>query len=606
MVGIAESFVGRREMPFFLRLFSDKRPAAHATKSIAQDSQTQTLKRMVQTMAFLKTMRHRVAAFAMAALTLATTAAPQAVAQTEVNATEPVVVMTLGSVNKLTQDVNYMAAMMGQPMAGGIFTGMAAQFTRGIDTTQPMGVMVPLVDGMPQPIAVIPTADVKAVLKALEPQIGPADELDDGTMVILLGASAVYIQQSGNWAVLAPSQDLLGLAPADPTALFEGMGNKYDMAVRLKMQQVPAELRGMITGQIRQGFEQAMAQQPGNDADSAREMAENTISQLEQVLNETDELTFGINIDQSGKQMVIDTAFTAVPGSDMATMYGSQQAVPSQFSSVIREDAAAYYHAASSISPEVVEQTKASIDGSMAAVRNALKTNGNLNAAQQAEINAMIDRIVELGMDSMSEGRADIGVLLLADETQFRLALGCFVSDGNEAAKIVQDLAAKIENEPNAPRFKFNQSTYKEVTMHVVEADVPESAGEAREMFGEVLQVHVGTGKKAVYLALGNDSDALMKELIDSAGSDSSADRPVGQLRVKLLPILQFAQSIEENDVLGAMIEALTAASDGGEISLISESITNGSKTQIAIGEGLFKAIGVAGQQAQQQLQGQF
>jgi hypothetical protein len=561
---------------------------------------------MVKTMVFFKTVRHRVAAMALSLAGLVPAVAPPAIAQDQANATDPVVVMTLGSVNKLMQDVNYMSSIMGQPQAGGMFAMMAGTFTQGIDATQPIGVLVPLVNGAPQPIALVPTGDVKTVLKRLEAQTGPADELDDGTLVVLLGASAVYIRQSGNWAVLAPSKELLGLAPADPTSLFEGMGNNYDIAMRLKMQQVPAELRGMITGQIRQGFEQAMAQQPGGDVETARKMAESSMDQLESLINETDQLTFGINIDQSGKRLVIDTSFTAVPGSDMAAVYGSQKPVPSQFSSVIRDDAAAYYHAATSISPEAVKQARASITSSMAAVRNALASN-NLTPAQQAEITEMIDRVVELALTSMSEGRADMGAVVLAGQDEFRFALGCFVADGNEAAKIVKDLAAKVENEPNAPRFKFDQSTYKGVTMHVVESDVPAGSEEARRMFGEVLQVHVGTGEKAVYLAVGNESEALMKELIDSAGSDSSANRPVGQLRFKLLPVLQFAQSIEANDTLAAMIEALTRSADAGEVAVVQESVANGQKTQIAVGEGLMKAIGAAGRQAQQrQLQGQF
>ena len=556
-------------------------------------------------MAFMKTARQRFAVAALAAITFATATAPRALAQTDADATEPVVVMTFGSINKLMQDVNYMSSAMGQPQAGGIFTMMAGTFTQGVDTTQPIGMLVPLVDGAPQPIALLPTADVKTVLKRLEAQVGPADELDDGTMVVLLGASAIYIRQSGNWAVLAPSQELLDLAPANPETLFEGMGNNYDLAVRLKMQQVPTELRSMITGQIRQGFEQAMAQQPGADADAARNMAESSIAQLEQLINETDELSFGINIDPSAKNMSIDTSFTAVPGSDMASMYGSQRSVPSQFSSVIRDDAAAYFHSSTSVPPEAVEQARASINNSLTAVRNALADN-NLSPAQQDEITAMIDRIVELGLKSMSEGRADLGAVVLADQKQFRFALGSFVADGNEAAQIVKDLAAKIENEPNAPRFKFDLSTYEGVTMHMVEADVPESAGEARKMFGEVLQVHVGTGEKAVYLAAGNDSEALMKEMIDAAGSDSSADRPASQLRMKLLPMLQYAQTIEGNDTLAMLIESLSLSPNGGEMTMVEEGIANGQKIKITIGEGLMKALGVAGAQAQQQMQGQF
>lgn len=514
-------------------------------------------------------------------------------------ASEPVLVVTLGSINKLMQDVNYVTSQVGQAQAGGMFSMMAGTFTQGIDTTLPIGVLVPLVDGTPQPIAVVPTADVRTVLKRLEAQTGPADELDDGTLVIAVGANTIFIRQVGNWAVLAPKRELLGLAPADPTSLFEGMGNNYDLAIRLKMQQVPPDTRGMLVAQIRQGFEQAMSQQPGADADSARQMAESTMDQLEQVINDTDELRFGINIDPSGKQIAADTSFTAVPGSSLAAIYGGRQAIPSRFASVIREDAAAYYHAATSISAEAIEQSRTSMNTTLNAVRNALSNEGNLTEDQRAKINELIDRIGDLTIDSIKEGKADIGALLLADQNEFRFVFGAFVADGNEAAQIVKDLAANVENETDAPRFKFDQGTYKGVNMHVIEADLPEGEDEARRVFGDTLRVHLGTGPKSVYAAVGNNSDALMKELIDSRGSDPGADRPIGQLRFTLLPVLQYAQSIKENDTVAAIVDALSRAADPGVFTLVSKGIDNGQSSKITIGEGLLQAIGAAAMQAQ-------
>ena len=49
---------------------------------------------------------------------------------------EPVIVVTMGSLNKLMQDVNYVSGLPGQPQAGGLFAMMAGTFTQGIDTTQ--------------------------------------------------------------------------------------------------------------------------------------------------------------------------------------------------------------------------------------------------------------------------------------------------------------------------------------------------------------------------------------------------------------------------------------------------------------------------------------
>ncbi len=70
-----------------------------------------------------------------------------AVPADSVNATEPVLVLTLGSMNKLMKDVNYLSSAVGQPQAGGMFTMLAGTFTQGIDLDMPIGVLVPLVDG---------------------------------------------------------------------------------------------------------------------------------------------------------------------------------------------------------------------------------------------------------------------------------------------------------------------------------------------------------------------------------------------------------------------------------------------------------------------------
>lgn len=526
------------------------------------------------------------------------------------NATEPVVVVSLASIDKLTQDVNYIASVVGNAQAaqaGGMFSVMARSFTNGIDPTRPIGVIVPLVNQTPQPIALVPTDDVKSVLKRLEAQTGgPADELEDGTLLVIVGASEVYIRQAGPWAIVAPQRELLDLAPADPSTVFEGMGNDFDLAFRLRLQQVPADLRSMLTAQIRQGFEQAMEQQQNAESESAREMAETQLQQLQMLLEQADELAVGINVDQAGKQVALEGSFTAVPGSDLAAMYGGQAAIPSRFSSVIRDDAAAYYHAATSISPAAVKQTRAALETYLKAMDNAIAGESDLSSEQKVELTAMIERIADLAMASIEEGKADVGALLLADPSKFQFVFGAFVADGDEAAELVKELAEKVENEPNAPTFKFDQSTYKGVTMHLVEAEVPEKQDEARKIFGETLQLHVGTGDKVVYAAIGENSQQLMQELIDAGEGDNVGDRPVGQFKLSLLPILQYAQSIETNETLSAMIDSLSRAPDAGNVRVISRSIDNGAKTRVTIGEGILQAVGAAIRQNQQAAANQF
>lgn len=143
--------------------------------------------------------------------------------------------------------------------------------------------------------------------------------------------------------------------------------------------------------------------------------------------------------------------------------------------------------------------------------------------------------------------------------------------------------------------------------MHLIEADVPADQDEARRVFGNTLRVHLGTGDKAVFVAIGNDSEALLKELIDAGETDNVGNRPVGQLRFTLLPILQYANSIEANDSISAMIDALSRSPDSGELNIVSKSVENGGESRLTVGEGLLQAIGAAIRQAQQAgQQGQF
>ncbi len=291
--------------------------------------------------------------------------------------TDPVLVVTVASLNKLMQDVNYITGVMGQPQAGGMFTMMAGTFTQGLDTTRPIAVLVPMVDGSPEPIGVLPTNDVEMMLKRLEAQTGAADRLDDGTLVIAAGPSLVYIRQVGSWAVVARNRELIDLVPADPMSLMEGLGDNYDIGLRLNIQEIPLQLREMLVEQLSQGFEQAMARQQGGDGASSK-LSQMQLEQLNQLIREAEQLKFGLNINPNKRIISIDTEFTAAAGTELAEMYASTQPIASKFSAVLSGDAALRYHAAASISPEVAQNASDSTAAVQEAIQNAL--------AQQEEL----------------------------------------------------------------------------------------------------------------------------------------------------------------------------------------------------------------------------
>jgi len=318
------------------------------------------------------------------------------------------------------------------------------------------------------------------------------------------------------------------------------------------------------------------------------------------MINETEELMIGINIDSAGQQVVVDMVYTAKDGSSLAELYADQKAIPSQFASVLRDDAIAYAHMATSIGPKAIDQAKSSVKMMLKTVDDMISQQESLGYEIQTEISAYLERIAGMVVDSISEGRMDFGAALVPAGDSIGFVAGAFVSDGNELAKIVKEIAGKVEYQSGAPTFKFDTETHKGVSLHVVEADIPESIEEARKIFGEKLTVYLGTGEKSVYISVGEDAQKLMKELIDAGANDNPGDRPVGQAHIKVLPILELANGISANETLAAMIDAMSGSDDPGVVNVTSKAIRNGQELNITLSEGLIKAMAAAFMSSQQ------
>ncbi len=389
-------------------------------------------------------------------------------------ATEPVIIVSICSLNKLMQDVTYLSNVVGQPQAGGMFQMMAGGFTQGLDMSRPIGVVVPIVDGAPEPIGMVPTPDVEMMLKRLEQQTGrPADKLDDGTLVVSAGTSLVYIRQSGEWAIVARQKELLDLAPEDPTETLEGLGDEYTIGVRLLIDEVPEETREALIAQIRQGFEQAMKQQSGGDEEAAA-AGQDSIAQIEQLIRESAELMFGWNIDAKEKVVTFDSEFYAADGTELAEMYAGQQPIASLFASVVDPENAMYYHAAASINEKVIERTKQSLDSAKTMLDKAIDDSEDLKPEEQESIKESVGSLITMIMDTMAEGNFDIGAKAVADDGMINFCLGMFVADGGQAETLAKDIAEKLKNVNEAPTFSFDEATYKGVTLHSMHISIPE------------------------------------------------------------------------------------------------------------------------------------
>ncbi|QEG40710.1 hypothetical protein [Roseimaritima ulvae] len=523
-------------------------------------------------------------------------------------ASQPVAVVSLSGVAALGDAAIFLSDAAGQPAAGGMFATMARGFTTGIDPQRPMGLVVNMKDGAPAPLLFVPSDDISKFLQRMEGQLGPAEKLEDDpdTLVIAAGASLLYIKQSGKWAFAAQNRELLKDLPADPLKLLGGLDKTYDVAVRVNVQQVPVDQRNMLIGALKQGFQQGMARQAagsGADAEAAAEaqrVAEASLQQLEDEIENTETLMFGLSVDTERARTFIDLVSTAVEGSETAEIYTNTFALPSKFASVISPDAAAYYHASTSVSPKAVERMRSSIDQSMQTLRRQIEKNDDINDIQKQELLQFIRQFVDLSMNTIEEGKLDVGFQLDLSGTHAKLFGGAFVSDGAKVVDLVKELAAKLQNDPQAPKFSFDESTYKGVNIHSVVAKIADD--KAAEILGEELTIKLGTANDAFYFASGDDAEGTLKQLIDSGAQDTEGvKRPLGQFYMSLTPFVRLIDRVDSNDIVAAVLQAAQNSEQTDRVRLTTHTIDRGQAIRIVVGEGIFRAAGAGAAAAQPQ-----
>jgi hypothetical protein len=184
---------------------------------------------------------------------------------------------------------------------------------------------------------------------------------------------------------------------------------------------------------------------------------------------------------------------------------------------------------------------------------------------------------------------------------------GGFIADPTKVESGLKKIAdvAKEKEGDEVPEISWAADKYKDVTFHTMKAPVDEQEEEARQLFGETVDIVVGIGKKAVYFALGRDAANAVKKIIDdSAANPNKATVPV-EMTVALGQIMNAAKGFADEDdkpQIEMIAEMLESEANGRDhIRLNAQPIENGIRMRIEAEEGVLRAIGMSAMQAQMQ-----
>lgn len=504
------------------------------------------------------------------------------------------VVVKLNSADKVLSSVGYMVKSAGFGGMVPLITLGAGQFLDGLNTEKPMGGYLTFNDGAPAFVGFMPMTDLGAFLDVLEENAQMEIEEDgDDYILITPTGEEIVVREKGGWAFMSNTADNFGELPADPAKLVSGIDDKYMVGVKAYVQRVPAALRSQAIEWMEEAFQQTNQNLPEGAAEFQKKMNEQSLDQIADMIQETDEVFFGFAPSKKDKALFFDFSFTAKKGSELAKKMVAGKGADTDFGAFLKaENAAMTMNAASKISAEDAEGLKAQLS----TVKDSLGTllsseDSQLSEEDQVLVKELLGEVIDVALATMESGKADIGAAVLIDDEGLNAVFAAHVADAKKVEAVVKKLIAERGDKiPPEVEVELDASTYKGYTMHLFSGTIPEE--EAQMVLGETTTLVVAIGKDKIYGGFGASPVEKVKAMID-AKATTKVELP-SQINIKLSPILRLVGRVTDQAMLGDMAEQLE--DEGNQmIRIYSDYIENGTMSRVEIQEGILSLIGTAG-----------
>ncbi len=462
-------------------------------------------------------------------------------------------------------------------------------------------------------IAFLPVTDLKKLLSAIEPLGVKSRSLPNGASELAFPVGLpLYAKQKGDWTVVSSSPAGLDAAPDDPIPWLGGVDKRYDVAVQVLLKNIPPAMKQMAAGQLSLGVGQGLMPLSNEDDEApkpfagfAQPMLNLMVDRAKDLIENADTVLIGFSIDAETKKSHFDFEIIAKPDSTTAREFALVQSAASNFAGFATPEATLTAHRVGVCSKENIARWKSGMEDYRERVLRELD-NQELSDQEIAKLKQLTGDLTAVILETVKAGRVDAAIAATLDPGSVTILAGVGVADGVKLEKVLRDLAQTFAGEsPNlAKALKLDAETHEGVKFHALSLPIPEMDDRERivQMVGEKLDIVVGVGPKAVYVAAGRDAATKLKAAIDQSKTLAGTKIPPMELRVAITPLVRFAAAATDDKLVQrqASMLALFLQSAGADnhLTLATEPIANGVRYRLDIEMGLLKAFGAMSQMA--------
>lgn len=541
-------------------------------------------------------------------LVVAALTAPFAVAQSA-GETKPVAVVAFAGYEELMKDFNFIGELGDQKGASDMIDQFVQLFTQGkglagFDKTKPIGAIIQTDGQMPSGAICLPVSDVNALLDVAKGMGVTVDDLGDGISQIKSPQGAgVFMKTVGSWALLSMAPTMFEGLPEDPATLFAPLVKEYDIAAKVMVKDLPEANRQQAIELMSQGGQARFPNESDEDYAERQKGFEAQLAQMKEFINDLDNVTVGLKIDNDKKNAFFDFAYTALPGTKLAKQIADNSKVTTNFAGFSKPEAAINVQFASATSGADVTQIQQMIDTARAKGTAAIEKTSKIDDDSKAKAKEALEDFLAAFQKTLEGGVTDGGASLELGDNSMSLVAGAYVADSQKVLDGIKKYAELETTE--LPKVELDAETVGDVKFHNVTYKIPAGDEKAKKLLSENGEMIVGVGKNAVYFAVGADPVAAVKAAIAaSAKLPKKAIMPF-EMTIGLKQALEFAKSVADEDkkaLIENLAEAVDSADSGSDhVRLVGEPIKNGIRTRLELQEGVLKAIGRGASQARMQ-----
>lgn len=535
--------------------------------------------------------RYRIVLPTMVAVILAIAFATSAQAEIKTIGGNPVIgVVSFSGYNAFIRDVDLIGRLGDRPGLAQTLEGMLAMFTGGkgvvgLDKSLPWGVAIYGIQ--PLPLAFIPVNDLDGFVGAVNPLLqGQIKPLGNGQYQLDKDGKQVFLKQHGDYVFASLGESILNDLPDSPVVLLNGLPDQFDFAVQFNVQAVPDSYRNLTLEQIRRGFHHSM-QRLDSENDSQfqkrKQIAETQLQNLEAMIGDLYEVSFGWNLDENQELATADVSFTGLPGSDLSRIAEMLKPVPSQFAGFIDDQSQLSCNVTSQIDADDAEQGAQRIELFRQQVLRSLEHDKNLSDEQKrSAVKRAVNELLDVVCDTLRAGMIDGAIW--GDRDQFTTFLaGLRVTDGHRIEEAVKGLVeVSVDNDKLGLQWDMFQ--HNGVSFHSFSG--PDN-GSFDDLFGPQPEVLLGFAQNRVYVALGtNTRDKIVGAIVRS---ENRADTPVAPFELRISPS-GFMHYVE--DATFDQVRDIWDQAEGKyQLVLRASSIRNGSRYRLQCETGFVRAM---------------